>query len=201
MLNRLITSWVYGGFLAGILLLFLTPGLSRGWPPALTAIFLLLPAYMLHQYEEHDNDRFRTFFNRTLGQGRELLSPWAVFLINIPGVWGVIALSFLLAATVQIGFGLIAVYLVLVNTLTHLIAALILRGYNSGLGTALLLFLPLGVDALVQIQQAGGGSFVLHLLGLAAAVGIHLLILLYVRAQKTAVPRRTRNTAVIFSNG
>jgi hypothetical protein len=47
MLDRLISNWVYGGFLAGLLILFLTPVLARGWPQALLAAFLCLPVYML----------------------------------------------------------------------------------------------------------------------------------------------------------
>ena len=51
MLDRLRDHWVYGGFLAGIMLLVLTPVLASGWPTALLLICLQLPAYMLHQYE------------------------------------------------------------------------------------------------------------------------------------------------------
>ena len=86
MFSRLTQYWVYGGFLAGILLLVLLPLLSQAWSTALILVFLQLPIYMLHQYEEHDNDRFRLFFNRTVGQGKEVLSPEAVFVINVPGV-------------------------------------------------------------------------------------------------------------------
>jgi hypothetical protein len=111
MLDRLIANWVYGGFLAAVLLLLLTPVITRTWSPSLVVTFLLLPVYMLHQYEEHDNDRFRKFLNQTIGRGKEVLSPWIVFMINVPGVWGVIGLSLWLAAFVNIGFALIAVYL------------------------------------------------------------------------------------------
>jgi hypothetical protein len=78
MLNRLIANWVYGVFLAGLLLLLLAPVVVHGWPPALVATFLCLPVYMLHQYKEHDNNRFRLFINRIVGQGQEVLSPLAV---------------------------------------------------------------------------------------------------------------------------
>ena len=32
---------------------------ASGWSLALLLIWLHLPVYMLHQYEEHDGDRFR----------------------------------------------------------------------------------------------------------------------------------------------
>ena len=102
--NEFVDNWVYGGALAGVVLLLLAPVLTASWPIALTVTYLHQPAYMLHQYEEHDNDRFRHFLNATLGQGREVLSRFAVFIINIPGVWGVIALSLVLAWGVHIGY-------------------------------------------------------------------------------------------------
>ena len=60
MFARLISNWVYGGCLAGLLLLLLTPVLVHSWPVSLVTTFLCLPVYMVHQYEEHDNDRFQT---------------------------------------------------------------------------------------------------------------------------------------------
>ncbi len=184
MLQRLITNWVYGGALAGVLLLLLMPLLSQSWSTALTATFLLLPVYMIHQYEEHDDDRFRRFFNQTIGHGREVLSPAAVFITNVPGVWGVIAVSVYLAWAVDIGFGLIAVYLVLVNAVVHVVHAVIFRRYNPGLGTAIVLFVPLGALGLWQVQRAGGGTAGYQAIGLAVAVGIHAAILISVRARQ-----------------
>ena len=43
MLARLISYWVYGGLLAGLLLLVLSPLLLAGWPGPLAAAFFLLP--------------------------------------------------------------------------------------------------------------------------------------------------------------
>ena len=178
MVNRLVANWVYGGFLAGLLLLLITPILARNWPPTVLATFLCLPAYMVHQYEEHDDDRFRSFFNQRFGKGREILSPLAVLLINVPGVWGVIAVSFWLAASTNPGFGLIAAYLLLLNAVIHLGSAAFLRGYNPGLVTAALFFLPLGVYGIAAIQRSGFGSPWMHVIGVAAAVGIHAAIAL-----------------------
>ncbi len=182
MFGRLIANWVYGGFLAGLLLLLLAPVLVRSWSAPLVATFLCLPVYMVHQYEEHDNDRFRLFVNRQIGKG-EVLSPLAVFVINVPGVWGVIGLSVALAATVRVGFGLIAAYLVVLNGAIHAIHAVITRGYNPGLGTAIVLFLPLGGYGIAAIQQAGGGTAVMHLVAAGTAIAIHAAIIVHVFRQ------------------
>jgi hypothetical protein len=179
MLKRLYEGWVYGGFLAGILLLVLLPAMSLLWAPSLVAVFLCLPIYMLHQYEEHDNDRFRIFVNTAMGRGKEVLSPRAVFIVNVPDVWGVIAVSFTLADVVNLGAGLIAVYLVLVNGIVHILHAVIFRKYNPGLVTAIVLFLPLSAYALQTIQRAGGGATEMHITGLLIALAIHAALVLY----------------------
>ncbi|HET6879092.1 MAG TPA: HXXEE domain-containing protein, partial [Pirellulales bacterium] len=182
MFSRLTQYWVYGGFLAGIVILVLLPQLSQTWSTALVAVFLQLPMYMLHQYEEHDNDRFRQFFNRTVGRGKEVLSPEAVFVINVPGVWGTIAVSFYLAAYVSIGYGLIAAYLTLVNGVVHVVTGMASRSYNPGLATAVAMFLPAGGLAIVELQATGEVGWHYHLLGLLTAIGIHAAIIGYVKS-------------------
>jgi hypothetical protein len=183
MIGRLVTFWVYGGALAGVMLLCLTPLIIAGWPGALAITFLQLPVYMVHQYEEHDNDRFRLFVNRTLGRGREVLTPGAVFVINVPGVWGVIVLSMYLVMLINPGLGLIAVYLTLVNALVHIAHAAIFRMYNPGLATAVLLFLPLSAFSLWQFHLAGIDGAVYQAIGLVGAIGIHAAIIMYARSR------------------
>ncbi|MFZ4717336.1 MAG: HXXEE domain-containing protein, partial [Chthoniobacterales bacterium] len=155
MMNRLVSYWVYGGFLAAFLLLGLMPAFTRSWELPLILVFLQLPVYMLHQLEEHDDDRFRRFINEMIGGDREVLSRRAVFVINVPGVWGVNLLSILLAFSLDLGFGLIGVYLTLINGLVHLAQAVRLRRYNPGLITAVLLFLPVGGLALAAVMKSG----------------------------------------------
>ena len=183
MLNRLIVQWVYGGTLAGLLLLLLLPLLARSWPMSLTLVFLHLPMYMLHQYEEHDNDRFRLFVNQKIGGGQEVLSPLAVFMINVPGVWGVIAISMYLASSIHLGLGLIAVYLTVVNGVVHVAHAIMLKGYNPGLVTSIVLFLPIGTYTIWQIQRAGFGQAGAHAIGLGVALAIHMAIVGYTMAR------------------
>jgi Protein of unknown function with HXXEE motif len=187
MFNRLVVYWVYGGVLAGVLLLTLAPILTAHWPMVLVATFLHLPAYMIHQFEEHDQDRFRLFFNQTIGKGHDVLSPMAVFITNVPGVWGVIALSLYAATLIHIGWALIAVYLVLVNAFVHIIHALIFRRYNPGLGTALVIFLPLGFITLGLIHEAQAAQWTHHVVGMVSAIMIHAAILIHVHRKLTAL--------------
>lgn len=180
MINRLVCNWVYGGFLAAFLLLGLMPAFTPFWDLPMILVFLQLPLYMLHQLEEHDNDRFRRFINDLIGGGRDVLSKGAVFVINVPGVWGVNLVSILLAFLFHLGFGLIGVYLTLLNALVHVAQALRLRGYNPGLATAVVLFLPAGGAALAAIVRTGSVGPGYHLLGFGTAAAIHAAIILHV---------------------
>jgi hypothetical protein len=188
-LERLTTRWVYGGFLAGLLLLVLSPVFLVGFPLPFVFVVLQLPVYMLHQYEEHDADRFRTFVNREVGGGRDVLPSGAVFLINIVGVWLVFAAAIWLSALARIGFGLIAIYGVLVNALVHLVGAVVMRRYNPGLATAALLLLPVGGVGAYLVMASAGVGFGFHLLGLAVAVGVHLVIVGYVLRSRRRLAR------------
>jgi hypothetical protein len=190
MMDRLYRHWTYGGFLAGILLLVLTPLFAAQWPLALLAIFLHLPVYMLHQYEEHDANRFADFINHNIGGGAEVLTPPIVFLANIPGVWGVNVISIWLAATVSLGYGLIGVYLTLVNAIVHILPALRRRGYNPGLVSAIVLFLPLSVWSLVAIRATGEATAFHHVLGFGIAVLMHLALMLHVFSRRRQLQMR-----------
>lgn len=180
MLDRLCQNWVYGGALAGVLILSLAPLLLADWSWPMIAVFLQLPVYMLHQYEEHDDGRFGRFINDMLGDGRTVLSTAAIFVINVPGVWGVNAVSIWLAASLGVGFGLVGIYLTLVNAVVHIVPALRLRRFNPGLVTAIVLFLPVGIWALFEVGGAPGVTGIHHLIGLGFAVLIHLGIVAYV---------------------
>jgi hypothetical protein len=184
MLTRLRDNWVYGGFLAALMLLILTPVLASGWSLALLLIWLQLPIYMLHQYEEHDDDRFRQVVNATIGGGKEVLSRFDTFVINIAGVWGVDAIAFLLAIRIHLGLGLIAVYLSLVNSVGHCVQAVALRHYNPGLVTSIVLFMPLGGLTLWVLAGTGEITLTDHLVGLTVAILIHAGIIARVVTRK-----------------
>jgi hypothetical protein len=187
---RLFTYWVYGGFLAGIMILALMPLLAASWSPAFTAIFLLLPVYMLHQYEEHDADRFRLYVNRMIGRGAEVLTPAAVFVINIGAVWLLDVIVIYLAWRVDLGLGLIAVYLMLVNAAVHIVGALRSRSYNPGLVTAIVLFLPVSGYALWRIEASGAATAADHAVGLLVGIAAHVLIVVYAVHRRSALLRQ-----------
>jgi hypothetical protein len=187
MMTRLFKYWVYGGLLAGIMILALMPLLASDWSTTFTAIFVLLPIYMLHQYEEHDGDRFRLYINRKIGNGAEVLTPAAVFVINIGAVWILDLAVIYLAWSVDLRFGLTAVYLMLINAIVHIVGAVRSGGYNPGLVTAVVLLLPFSGFAWWQIQVSGAPTAADHIVGLSIGVGVHAIIVGYALRRRSAL--------------
>ena len=183
-LGRLQANWVYGGFLAGLMLLALTPLLLGGWDRAAVLAFLALPVYMLHQYEEHDDDRFHRFVVENLGHGRDVLPTPAIFVINIGFVWALMVVVLWLMRHANPGIGVVAGYVLLVNAVVHVVAAGVLRKYNPGLVTGVVLFVPLGI-AILATAPAGVG---LHLFGLVLVVALHAGIVASARRQLGRAP-------------
>lgn len=139
-------------------------------------IYAQLPAYLLHQLEEHGDDRFRRYVNERLAGGREALTPGLTFAINLLAVWVLILAAILLAYYVNPALGLVAVYLTGVNAVVHLLMALRRREYNPGLITATALFAPLAVWAATELNRTFEVSAGVQLLALGVAVAGHLAI-------------------------
>lgn len=188
-LRWLLREWPYAVLFTAAFLLALAPFFGvLGLP--LLLVYLQLPLYMVHQFEEHRQDRFRTFFNGVIGGGREALTPGAVFVINSIGVWGVDLASLYLAGSAGLGWGLVAVYLTLINAVAHIVMAVALRRYNPGLLTAVFVFLPAGVWALVVVSAASGASWQVHALVAGAIILLHVLLLAWVRMRLNRFGRR-----------
>lgn len=183
------THWVAAALCMAILLTVLMPVLASHWPLGWLLIYAMTPVYMFHQVEEHRGDRFRVFVNQHLFHGVEGLSRLAVLWINLPGVWGVGLLSIYAATFFNIGWGLSILYLVLVNAVAHVVAALLWREYNPGLWTAVVLFVPLGTLALLKVRGVPGVEPIHHVVGLAVGIGIHAAIVIYTRSRAERLAR------------
>jgi hypothetical protein len=175
-------QWPAAGLVASVFLIAVIPVFYSVAGLALTLVFAQLPAYMIHQFEEHHDDCFCRYVNRLLAGGRIALSPMAAFWINSLGVWGVDLAALALARYVSLGLGLIAVDLALVNGTLHLLMALIRREYNPGAWTSALIFAPLGVWTYAVLLRAGA-TMAEQLLALAIGIAIHVGIVIYVRVR------------------
>ncbi len=180
-------NWMHAGFVAGLFLLAVVPLLAGAFDLPFLLVYLQLPVYMLHQLEEHQGDRFRAFVNARLAGGRDALTTAAVVVINVPLVWGIDLAAIYLARFVDLGLGLIAVYLTLVNAVVHVVGAVVLRAYNPGLITAVLLFLPVGGWGLAAFAEAPGVPAGDHVLGLGLAILVHVGIVALVARRARAL--------------
>jgi hypothetical protein len=174
-------QWPYAALFAASFLAVLAPFVFRYAGTPLGLVYLQLPIYMLHQYEEHAGDRFRLWVNAMIGHGREVLTPIATFWINSLLVWGVDLAALYLACFVNLSLGLIAIYLPIVNAFGHIVPAIATRKYNPGLLTSVLLFLPVGIYSAVVVSRAAGSTLGYHLLALGVAIAVHATIIVHVR--------------------
>lgn len=173
--ERMARGWVYGGILMVPVLIALMPFLFDGSADrgALLLVYTALPVYMIHQFEEHDRDRFRRFANALLRPRHAGLTRVDVLVINIALVWYLLTLAVVLAAAVGAGWGLIGAYALLVNGLAHIGQAIALRRYNPGLGTAVAAFLPLAALIILSVPATATQ----HAVSLAVVVAGHAAIL------------------------
>lgn len=179
----LVAEWPGAALLAAAFLVVLLPLWWAFAGPLLGLVLAQLLIYLIHQGEEHIGDRFRRFVNEHVAGGRPALTPEATFWINALEVWAVDLLALWLAAFVDPGYGLIAVYMSLVNAVAHIIAGAAQRAYNPGLFSAVVLFLPVGGWALVAIAAA----WPYHLLAFVLAIVGHIVIIAHVRRRIAAI--------------
>jgi hypothetical protein len=165
----------------------LSPLVRKGLGKGLFSLFIQLPIYMLHQYEEHGHGAFKEYGNSTLLRRHGQLTDANIFVINIGGVWAVDLVTLYLACYRRLGLGLLAPYLAIVNGPIHLLPALATRRYNPGALTAGLL-LTAGVYSAVVITRTGCASVRDHTRALAGAIVLHVLTILIILAGRRAPP-------------
>jgi hypothetical protein len=175
-------QWPAAALVAAVALLATLPAFAGVAGLALALVYVQIPAYLLHQFEEHHGDRFRVEFNRLVGDGREILTPLAVFVINSVGVWAVDLISLTLAVFVSEGYGLIAAMMALVNAAIHSLSAVLTRRTNPGLVSALVLFLPLGGWCVAVLSERATRAELV--IGMAVPVVLHLGIIGYALTRK-----------------
>ena len=178
-LRWLESQWPYAALLCAVILLLIAPVWYAGLGLMFTLIYLQIPVYMLHQFEEHNQDRFRKFANALFG--KEVFTPLSILVINSLGVWGVDIVVLLLAYFLNPALGLIAAYLPVINGISHIGIAVARRGYNPGLVTSLVLFLPIGGWTIWVISSQINPTLGMQLACIGVAILIHVGIIAHVR--------------------
>lgn len=173
--NWFLHNWSRAALPLGIVLAVLSPLMFKAYGLAVLLVCLQLVIYLFHQYEEHAHGKFKEFANRLLAGGQPKIGDTPIFWVNILGVWGLYLLVMYAAALDNPAWGLIAADTTLVNGLLHIAAAIATRRYNPGLITSLGLFLPVSLYTLSVINPLPATTPTHHLIGLAAALLVHIL--------------------------
>ncbi len=182
-------NWPYAALFTAGFLGLLAPLVFRYAGLPLGLVYLQLPIYMLHQYEEHADDRFRRWVNNMIGHDQDVLTPIATFWINSLLVWLLDLVAIYLACFVDLSLGLIAIYLPMLNAVGHIVPAVIKRQYNPGLLTSCIVFLPVGLFSTYVVSSAAGCTLPNHLLALGVAIGVHATIIIHVRRRMSYLSR------------
>ena len=162
-----------------MILILLAPLVYRASGVVGVLIYLQLVCYMIHQYEEHAQGKFKAFANELLAHGEPKITDLAIFWVNIIGVWGIYLAVILGAAFLAVPLGLIAAYTTLANALLHIAGGVAMRRYNPGLITSIILFLPVGIYTIYTISQLPETSVGYQGLGIAVAILVHVVTFAY----------------------
>ena len=188
----LLTTWMVVGLGgAAFLSLLLLQDWAQQERDRLTRFhWILLIVYLVHQFEEHGVDLFGrryfffTYFQNLVsefGGGSGPLTPLAIYRINTLLVW----LPFLIAVWGRRHFiwpGLAAAGLLFANGIFHIGMALWRGQYNPGLGSAIVLFLPVALLYFRFVREHCGIGWLGIASGVlfgAAAHGAQLLGILF----------------------
>ncbi len=162
-------------------------GISEGSP--IWWIALLIPIYLLHQFEEHFwPGGFKEFVNQRLFWilGADVpLDEKIVFWINLPLIW-VIFPVFTLAGFYNIHLAAWIPVFSLFNGLLHLVVGVRWRCYNPGLATSIFLLLPVSGYATYILAVNGVSSIAYWLFTVFLAIIIHVAIVGIARGRAAA---------------
>jgi hypothetical protein len=179
-----IENWAKASLPLAIVLFLISPFVYKGIGLAAFLVFLTLPFYMLHQFEEHAGGQFKAFVNKQFGGRREVLTDRAIFQINVLWVWLGTLVVLYLCVYVNIVWGLLSGYLVAINGIGHIVTSIRMRRYNPGLWTSIFVFLPLGIYIIYVITKESGAGWLYNVIFLVVTILLHAMILLNIRRQR-----------------
>ncbi|MEP6986142.1 MAG: hypothetical protein ABI970_11125, partial [Chloroflexota bacterium] len=110
-------NWSRVALPLAVILGLLSPLVFHAYGLAALLTFLHLVAYMIHQYEEHAQGKFKDFANHMLAGGQPKIGDLPIFIVNIIGVWLVYLLVIYATVLINPSFGLIVAYTTLVNSI------------------------------------------------------------------------------------
>jgi len=147
-------------------------------------IWIQIPIYLLHQFEEHAwPGGFRKYVNLNVFKVKNVeypLSDINVFWINIPVIWLLMPIFAALSYS-NLFFGLWIPYFAVLNSLTHVIAAVVKREYNPGLAVSLVLGIPAAVYTLWMFYNLISISLIITAVSILIAVLMHVFLIVFIK--------------------
>lgn len=171
----LLHNWSRAGLVVAVLLLALAPLIARTGDHTTLLVYLWLPVYMLHQYEEHSSGKFLAFYKKKMPGIAPALTERKLLVINLGAVWLLFLMAIYAARFGYLGLALYAPYLSVINAAIHVGQLIAWRSYNPGLWTAVLLFFPGGVYT-IHALSAAGTTYSSNLLGFGLGLLMHLFL-------------------------
>jgi len=171
--NWLVHNWSRAGLVLAAGLFILAPLVFKSGGLTVGIIYLWLPFYMLHQYEEHARGDFLDWYKRRMPTIAPFLTERKLPVVNLGSIWALFTLALYVAFLVRPGLGLAAPYIALINSAVHIGQLWRWHSYNPGLWTALILFIPAGICTIV-ILLATGATPLDNFIGFGIALLVHL---------------------------
>ena len=149
---------------------------------ALFLIWIQVPVYFLHQFEEYVcPGGFMEFFNtKVLGANKTdfPLTKTVSFWINIPIIFIGFPLSAILSGQIEIAIGIWTAYFSILNALSH-VGLFFRNGYNPGLVVSVFLNIPLGIYTIYYFVSHDIISLQMHLFGGVFALMVQGVVVIY----------------------
>jgi hypothetical protein len=181
MINWLYKNWARLCIILSIIVVVIILLVVKTNNILLFLIWIQIPIYLLHQFEEHSwPGGFKKFVNTEIFHvevGEYPLNDTNIFWINVPIIW-VLMPIFASLSYINLFFGLWIPYFAVFNSLTHVIGAVVKRKYNPGLFVSLVLGIPVAVYTLWLFYSFVNVPLIITLLSILAVLLLHLAIII-----------------------
>ncbi|MCE5214993.1 MAG: HXXEE domain-containing protein [Methanobacterium sp.] len=183
MVNWLYRNWAKLSVLLAIVVAIIIFVLIKPENIVIFLIWIQIPIYLLHQFEEHAGDGFKNYINRKVflvEEGDFPLNDKNIFWINIPIIW-ILMPIFASLSSLNVMFGLWIPYFAVFNSLSHVIFSIRSREYNPGLIVSIVLGIPVGIYALIIFYSYIAVPTIISILSIVFALMLHLIIFGYIK--------------------
>ena len=183
MTNWLYKNWAKLSVLLVIAITLLVIYFIKLENTVLFLIWIQIPIYLLHQFEEHWRNGFKNYINKKVFQvqeGEYPLNDKNIFWINIPIIW-ILMPIFAGLSSMNIMFGLWIPYFAVFNSLSHVVFSIRNREYNPGLIVSLILGIPLGIYALIIFYSYIAVTAINSIISIFFGILLHIIVFGYIR--------------------